>query len=278
MKKRWFPVFRGCIRQMLGSARFWVVLIVTALYIDNQMEPIHLMLKTEGLTISIPGLLSYLINDGSVTSFIALACMALLLDAPCADELQRYLMLRTGRKEWAKGQAVYCAGVAAVYMLGFTLIAALYALPYLDASLGWSSGIGFMTEGGFMIYDSLLEYDPWLIRAYSAVGAWLLQWALHILMLALLGLVLMNVNLYIDRRAGFAVVAVPVGLDLLVQEYFSESTYYFSPLTLCRLSGLDYGDKMGRPSVIAAFAVLIAGIALLVWLFVRGVRRREVKL
>lgn len=278
MKKRWFPVYRGCLRRLMGSARFYVVLIVTALYIDNLMEPIHLMLKTEGLQISISGLLAYLINDGPVTAFIALACMALLLDAPCADELQRYLMLRTGRKQWAKGQIAYCIGTASVYMLMFTLIAAVYALPYLDPSFGWSSGIGFMNEGGFMLYDSFLEYDPWLPRAYSAVGAWLLQWALHILMLALLGLLLMNVNLYIDRRAGFAVVAAPVGFDLMVQEYFSESTYYFSPLTLCRLSGLDYGDEMGRPGLAAAFLVLAAGIALLGLLFVHGVRKREVNL
>ena len=278
MKKRWFPVYRGCIRRLLSSARFWVVMIVTAFYIDNLMEPIHLMCKTEGLTVSVSGLISYMINDGPVTSFIALACMALLLDAPCADELQRYLMLRTGRREWAKGQIAYCMGVSAVYMLMFVLIAALYALPCLDPSFGWSDGIGFMNEGGFMIYDSFLEYDPWLPRAYSAVAAWLLQWALHILMLALLGLILMNVNLYIDRRAGFAVVAAPVGFDLMVQEYFSETTYYFSPLTLCRLSGLDYGDEMGRPSVLAAFLVLTAAIVLLGMLFVRGARRREVNL
>lgn len=279
MKKRWSPVYRGCIRRLISSARFWVVLIVTALYIDNLMEPIHLMLKTEGLKVSIPGMISYMINDGHVTSFIALACMALLLDAPCADELQRYLMLRTGRKEWAKGQIAYCVGVAAVYMTAFVVIAALFCLPYLDPSFGWSEGMRYMyEEGGFMIYDSLLEYDPWLPRAYSAVGAGVLQWALHILMMALLALILMNVNLYIDRRAGFAVVAAPVGFDLMVQEYFSESTYYFSPLTLCRLSGLDYGDDMGRPTVIAAFLVLAAGIILLGMLFVHGARKREVKL
>ena len=278
MKKRWFPVFKGCLQRLMTSARFWVVLIVTALYIDNLMEPIHLMLKNEQLTISIPGMISYMVNDGPVTSFIALACMALLLDAPCADELQRYLMLRTGRRDWARGQIAYCIGVSAVYMTAFVLIASLYCLPYLEKSLGWSEGIGFMNEGGFMLYESLLEYDPWLPRAYSALGASVLQWALHILMLALLGLILMNVNLYIDRRAGFAVVAVPVGFDLMVQEYFSETTYYFSPLTLCRLSGLDYGDQMGRPSVVAAFVVLTAAIALLGMLFIRGAKRREVNL
>ena len=279
MKKRWFPVYRGCLHRLLASARFWVVLIVTALYIDNLMEPIHLMCKTEGLSLSIPGMISYMINDGPVTSVIALACMALLLDAPCADELQRYLMLRTGRKEWAKGQIAYCMGVAAVYMTAFVLIASLYCLPYLDKTFAWGEGMRYMYEdGGFMIYDSLLEYDPWLPRAYSAVGAAVLQWALHILMLAVLGMLLMNVNLYIDRRAGFAVVAAPVGFDLMVQEYFSESTYYFSPLTLCRLSGLDYGDEMGRPSVLAAFLVLTAAMVLLGMLFVRGARKREVNL
>ena len=276
MKKRWLPVCRGCLRQLIASPRSWAVLIVTILYIDGLMDPLHLMLKTEGLTISVSGLMTYLLNDSAVTAFVALGCLVLLFDVPCADELQRYLMLRTGRKSWAKGQIAYCIGVSAIYLLAFTIVAALYTLPYPDFSMDWSSGIRFMVdEGGFMLYDSFLEYDVWLPRAYSALAAWGLQMALHLLMLVLLSLILMNINLLIDRRIGFAVVTAPLFFDLMVQEYFRESVYILSPLTLCRLSGLDYGDQMGRPSLLAAFLAL--GLASLAagCLFVRGVKNMK---
>lgn len=279
MRRSYLPVCRGCMRRLIASPRSWAVAIVTALYIDSLMEPLHLMLKTEGLTLSAAGLMSYLLNDSKVTAFIALCCMVLLFDVPCADELQRYLMLRTGRKSWAKGQILYCLGAAALYLMIFTLIAALYTLPYADFSLDWSSGMRFMAdEGGFMVYDSFLDYDIWLPRAYSAASAWALQTALHLLMLALLALILMNINLLVDRRIGFAVVTVPLGFDLMVQEYFSESVYIFSPLTLCRLSGLDYGDGMGRPAVFTAVLVMGTAAAVMGALFVRGVKKHEVNL
>ena len=124
----------------------------------------------------------------------------------------------------------------------------------------------------------MLNYDSWLIHSYAPAMAWGLETLLHMLALMLLGAALMNLNALADRRLGFAAVAAPVALDMLLEQFFGAPVYYYSPLTLSRLSGLDYGDGMGRPPVIYALVVLMAGTALLSALFVRAVKRRELRL
>ncbi|MDO4355556.1 MAG: hypothetical protein Q4E13_03460 [Clostridia bacterium] len=279
MYSRWMPVCRGGLKRLLVTPRCWAVLIISALYLESVFAPIRDMLAAGKLTISLCGLMVFLLNDATVTTFMALAFLALLFDAPCTDEMQRYSMLRTGRGGWALGQLAYGACVALAYLLVWTLMAALFILPYADFSLNWSEGILAFTDGfAFEIYDSMLNYDSWLIRSYAPVAAWALECLLHALAMMLLGAALMNLNALVDRRLGFAAVAVPVVLDMLLQQFFGTHVYYYSPLTLCRLSGLDYGDGMGRPSVLYALAVLALGTALLSALFVWSVKRREIRL
>ncbi len=279
MHGRWMPVCRVSLKRLMATPRCWAVLIVSALYLESVFAPIRDMLGAERLTISLCGLMVFLFNDAAVTAFLALAFLALLFDAPCTDEMQRYTMLRTGRGGWAAGQLAYGACVALAYLGIWTLMAALFVLPYADFSWNWSEGILAFTDGfAFEIYDSMLNYDGWLIRSYAPAAAWALEFALHWLALALLGAALMNLNALVERRLGFAAVAVPVALDMLLQQFFGTRVYFCSPLTLCRLSGLDYGDGMGRPPVAYALAVLALGTALLAALFVRSVKRRELRM
>ena len=41
-------------------------------------------------------------------------------------------------------------------------------------------------EGAFQVYDSLINYDPWIVRAYSPLGALALEAGLHYLCFAAL--------------------------------------------------------------------------------------------
>lgn len=279
MRGRWVPVCRGCLKRLAATPRCWAVLIVSALYLEDVFAPIRAMLVAEGMKISLCGLMVFLLNDTAFTTFVALAYLALLFDAPCTDEMQRYYMLRTGRGGWARGQLAYGGCVAVAYLLALTLLAGLFSLPYAEFSLNWSEGIrAFTDDFAFETYDSMLNYDIWLVRSYVPAAAWALETLLHVLSLMLLGAALMNLNALVDRRLGFAAVAAPVSLDMLLEQFFGAPVYYYSPLTLSRLSGLDYGDGMGRPPVIYALVVLTAGTALLSALFVRAVKRRELRL
>lgn len=77
-------------------------------------------------------------------------------------------------------------------------------------------------------------------------------------------------------RAGFLVAAAPAMFDVVITEYFSTSVYYFSPLTLTRLSCLDYGDGRMCPTVAYAAIVLLLLAAVLGALFVFVYGRKEV--
>ena len=279
MKNRWFPVSRGCLSRLIATPRSWVVMNVTALYLQKILAPVRAMLAAEQLTINPMGLMVYLLNDTAVTAFLALACLALMFDAPCTDELQRYLILRTGRKSWAVGQAVYMLLAIAAYLLLATLIAWLLLLPHIEMSAGWGSGLRALVEDfQWETYGSDLNYDVWIPRAYAPIPAWLIEGALHALAIALLCMLMMLANLLLDRRLSFVLVALPIGFDIMLDEYFGVEAYYLSPLSLSKLSGLDYGDGMGRPPVWFGALALSLLLALCAAAFVRGARRRELKM
>ena len=279
MKNRWLPVCRGCFARLIATPRSWVVLIVTGLYLQKTLAPVRAMLAAEGLTVNPMGLMAFLLNDTVVTAFLALACLALMFDAPCTDELQRYLILRTGRRSWALGQAAYMLLTVMVYLLLVTVLAWLMLLPYIELSADWGSGMRALVEDfQWEVYGSDLNYDVWIPRAYAPIPAWLIGGALHVLSLSLLCMLMMLANLLLDRRLSFVLVALPIGFDLMLEEYFGVEAYYLSPLSLSKLSGLDYGDRMGRPPVWFGALALSLLLGLCIAAFVRGARRRELKM
>ena len=275
-------VCKGCFWRLIGSARFWAVLIVTALYLDRVISPIRELALARGLTLTFQGFAVYLLNDSTATALMMAACLALLFDLPCTDELQRYLMLRTGRRRWAGGQLLYIACAVTAYLLCALAISALMLLPCLKWGAGWGGMREIVEEIGYDGFGDtvgMLYYDVWLPRSYESPAAALAAELLaHIPAFTLVASIVMCLNLYLSRRLGYIGAAIPIGLDIMLQEYFGVGVSYVSPLTLCRLSGLDYGDDMGRPPLWYAAVFLIAALALASAVFIRGVRHREVRL
>lgn len=272
-------VTRGNFRRLFSTASFWVILALSVLYMEYIFEPIRLYLQDSGSKIGLLDLMTYFMNDSTVSGFMVLCCMGLLFNAPSADDLQRYLLLRCGRKAWAWGQIRYCFRVCLFYMVFLVICVAAWSSPWLEWTGRWSHGIlAFVDEFVYETYDSFLNFDVWIPRVYTPLSAFGIQFVLHVMVCFALGMLMANVNMIIDRRFGFAVVAVPIAFDLLLEEYFAQSVKYFSPLSLCRISGLDYGDEMGRPTIVFAIVALTVAGILFSLLMLFYVRRREIRL
>lgn len=276
MNRRAWACCRHSLLTLTSSPRLWALLILCILCFDRYLAPITDMMTAEGLTIGWAGIAVYLLNDGWVSAMVTLGLLLLLFDVPRRDEAQKYLLMRAGRKAWARGQLCYVLCVTAVYLLALGVILMAWLLPWLDWSRGWSETVLRFVNGADEVYDSMLSYDPWLVRAYSPVGAILIEGLLHYICYAMLGFVMCLVNGAIGSRAGFLIASVPAMLDVVITGYFSEAAYYFSPLTLTRLSCLDYGDEMLRPTVGYAFIVLTLLALAFGALFVRIYARKEV--
>ena len=276
MDRRATACCRHSLRRLMGSARIWALLILCALCFDRYVAPIRALLVDEGLRVSWPALMVFFLNDSWLSVMLTLGLLLLLFDVPPRDEAQKYLLLRAGRGAWARGQLYYVLAATAIYMAAMALMLLAWIAPYVEWTLGWSDGIMAFVEGAFQVYDSLINYDPWIVRAYSPLGALALEAGLHYLCFAALGFAMCLVNAAAGGRAGFLVAAAPAMFDVVITEYFPTSVYYFSPLTLTRLSCLDYGDgRMCPPPAYAAVALALLALALgALFAFVYG--RKEV--
>lgn len=267
------------LRRLISTPRAWAVLILSVLILENQFAPVRALLSQEGLRVSFPGMLLYLFNDPAVTLLTALMLLMLLFDVPMTDETQRYIITRTGRGAWAKGHVCYILLATALYVLLLALIVLCLALPWADFSGAWGTGLeAFVLGGMYEVYDSMLNYDPWLMRAYTPLTGALVTMSLHYLGFAMMALTMCAVNLGFRTRMGFLAAAIPAILDSVADEYFSAEALWYLPLSLSRPSALDYGDQMGRPPLWYAWLALTALVIVLMLLVVRLCRRRELGL
>lgn len=277
--RRSWACCRHDLRRLASTPRAWAVLILTFLFAENQFSPVRQMLAEEGLTLSFPGMALYMLCDTQVTLMLGLGLVMLLFDAPFLDETQRYIITRTGRGSWGLGQTLYVGAAALAYLLFF--LACLLALqaPWTDWSEGWSGGLDELVHyGAYEYYNTMLDYDPWLMETYSPWGGLALTGGLHLLAYTALGLILFAFNCLTRSRLGFLPCTGLLLWDAVMEEYFMENVYYFSPVTLCRLTALDYGDEMGRPPAWYAAVVLAVLVGLLGWVCVGAARRKELSL
>lgn len=268
-----------CLHSLLtltSSPRLWALLILCLLCFDRYLAPIVALAKDEGIRIGWIGLTVFLLNDSWLSVMVTLGLLMLLFDVPRTDAAQKYLLLRSGRKAWAWGQLLYILCATALYLLVLGLILLLWIAPWVDWSIGWSPVIERFVDGADQVYDSMIAYDHWLLRAYSPLGALTIEVLLHYICFAMLGFTMCLLNGTLGNRAGFLIAAAPAMVDTVIAEFFTEAAYYISPLSLTRLSCLDYGDGMMRPTVAYAFIVLTLLALLTSWLCLRIYGRKEI--
>ena len=188
-------------------------------------------------------------------------------------------MARSGRKSWARAQVALIFVVAVAYMVLVALTVLLWISPYVDWSGGWSDGILAFVEGGaYETYDSLLSYDPWVMRTYAPWAAALMELALHALAYGFVALLVYVGNVLFGRRGGVLLGVLPLAADALMASFYAGLPNYFSPVTLSRATMLDYGDGAGYPPVWYAFVALMALCALFAYLSVRLSMKKELRI
>ena len=279
MRNKMLACLRYNLKKLLSSPVTYLVIVLTVLFVDREILPVRNYLRDSGELVSWPGLLTYLLDYAPLTLLLGLAMIALLSHLPMTDEAQVYIMARSGRKSWARAQVALIFVVAVAYMVLVALTVLLWISPYVDWSGGWSDGILTFVEGGaYETYDSLLSYDPWVMRTYAPWAAALMELALHALAYGFVALLVYVGNVLFGRRGGVLLGVLPLAADALMASFYAGLPNYFSPVTLSRATMLDYGDGAGYPPVWYAFVVLTALCALLAYLSVRLSMKKELRI
>lgn len=279
MRNKMLACLRYNLKKLLSSPVTYLVIVLTVLFVDREILPVRNYLRDSGELVSWPGLLTYLLDYAPLTLLLGLAMIALLSHLPMTDEAQVYIMARSGRKSWARAQVGMVFVVAVAYMVLVALTVLLWISPYVDWSGGWSDGILAFVEGGaYETYDSLLSYDPWVMRTYAPWAAALMELALHALAYGFVALLVYVGNVLFGRRGGVLLGVLPLAADALMASFYAGLPNYFSPITLSRATMLDYGDGAGYPPVWYAFVALMALCALFAYLSVRLSMKKELRI
>ena len=279
MRNKMLACLRYNLKKLLSSPVTYLVIVLTVLFVDREILPVRNYLRDSGELVSWPGLLTYLLDYAPLTLLLGLAMIALLSHLPMTDEAQVYIMARSGRKSWARAQVAMIFVVAVAYMVLVALTVLLWISPYVDWSGGWSDGILAFVEGGaYETYDSLLSYDPWVMRTYAPWAAALMELALHALAYGFVALLVYVGNVLFGRRGGVLLGVLPLAADALMASFYAGLPNYFSPVTLSRATMLDYGDGAGYPPVWYAFVALMALCALFAYLSVRLSMKKELRI
>ena len=172
MDKRAWACCRHSLRTLIATPRIWAVLILCVLCIDRYLAPITDMMTAEGARISWAGLAVFLLNDSWVSAMAALGLLILLFDVPRRDEAQKYLLMRAGRRAWARGQLYYVLCAAALYMAALGLILLAWIAPWIDWTSGWSPTIEqFVKDGIYTALNVTKSYDMGYKTVEVAVAA-----------------------------------------------------------------------------------------------------------
>ena len=279
MRNKMLACLRYNLKKLLSSPVTYLVIVLTVLFVDREILPVRNYLRDSGELVSWPGLLTYLLDYAPLTLLLGLAMIALLSHLPMTDEAQVYIMARSGRKSWARAQVALIFVVAVAYMVLVALTVLWWISPYVDWSGGWSDGILAFVEGGaYETYDSLLSYDPWVMRTYAPWAAALMELALHALAYGFVALLVYVGNVLFGRRGGVLLGVLPLAADALMASFYAGLPNYFSPVTLSRATMLDYGDGAGYPPVWYAFVALMALCALFAYLSVRLSMKKELRI
>lgn len=154
----WFREMTGItvihFHQWKKDYRVWLILLFTALLIGEYLKGFTLYAWEEGKSLT-PCMLP-LIYISSEISFRApkvvwnLGFLLLLCDAPFLHPATPYMILRSRRRNWWRGECLYIICVAFIYMSFLALVSALLAFPSVEWGNEWGNGLSdfiFGSEG-----------------------------------------------------------------------------------------------------------------------------------
>ena len=280
-KKIWMVATEG-LNEWKRNYRIWTILTVIAVVLGRYTLPVSKFALENELTTPItifPLLMGDAMNSNGLPKVILFfGGIALLSNAPFIDKQKRYLLIRSGRKNWYKGECLYFILASLIYLLWTTTVTCIYLAPTISLTHGWGSLIGAIAGGSINRFEALNgiqcpvhvvnQVNYWIAVLYSYGSAWMI--------LIILGFLIYAINLYSKKRwIGIAAAVFLVLIDPVLYNLTSEKTNWymiFSPVSWTSMENLQYLSGRG---LLTGSYVVITGTAMM--LILGGIIGRKVK-
>ncbi|MBQ9082465.1 MAG: hypothetical protein IJY28_03075 [Clostridia bacterium] len=185
-----------------------LLFILWFVWSTEHIRPVAQYCQDNGYVIS-PWVLPFQISNVNTILVYVFTLIVLFANAPFCDFSSPFVMIRTGKAAWFRGQLLYIVGAGFVLTL-FTYASALVTLaPCLGFSMNWGGVlIGLAEQPALMAgYDGHILPKLAIIQSYSGAEATLLAFLLLWGMAVLTGSILLFFNITFHPGAGVVAVA-----------------------------------------------------------------------
>ena len=258
-------------RKWLSSPRMLALVLLIGLILESSVHELADFVRSNDLIINFWGLYPMLASQTQMRLLLSFGTLILLCDAPFVDEVQPYLLLRSGRWNWVWGQVLYMALAIIIYQLTVNLISGLLLWGQLSFSgVDWENGWMTIQYLDFtMGLPELVSAPSRSVNFRMPTEAWIMSMTLDFMGYLLTGSLVFAVNQCFRGNKGVVVGGVFVMTETIILFGDFPLLWFWSPLTLCNLENLDMGFQPSRPDVNYAFTLLpvlcIIMLGIVVW-------------
>lgn len=264
------------IRKWQMNPRIYILGLLILMFLNIMLAPVRNAATSVNLPVSV-WVFPFLLSDYYSLMLIMFGFVLFLCDAPFIDSEQAYLIIRSGKKAWVKGQLLYICLASAVYFLFVFVAGAVLLLPNLSFDAEWGKLLQTLAQTDMnRQFNISLGVSYKIIRLYNPIVATLASYFMAWLVGVFLGVLLFVLNAYFSRAIG---VIVTSGL-VLFEIFCLNSPFiftYFSPVSWVSLAILDTQSISKYPSFVYAVTVTLALIILLSLISFLWIRKKDIK-
>ncbi len=244
MKQAAKLAFEG-IRELFGEPRLYIILACVFFFLRKEYANEINGLNQMQLTLGIWEIWPYAETNLMRSLIIKIGFIGIISDIPREGDRMVSYLFRAGKKVFLRSQQIYIIAVAVLYTLFVQLCCVSYYIPYLETQKRWSVFTRqYIVESLNAPARICYQTTPFAMHMFAAV--------LFLCALMILGFLMLFFNMCVSRRAGCIAAAALVGFDIIIQwiqRWFMKYMFlnWLSPLSWCRLSGIDLGYNHELP-------------------------------
>lgn len=207
----------------------------------------------------------FFLNNRICKYLIMTGIVVLFFDAPFIGNNEKYVVIRSGKKNWAIGSVIYIMCATAIYFLILTLFSIIVFIPNIYFSNSWGKMMNTVALNPMKSWPLYIDYI--ILETYTPMKAYLISLFLNWCAGTMIGLVMLLVNIYLKQYIGVIAALVIISMDVLFDPsaiLTSPNKYmYISPLTLTNLRVLDQNNLGLTPSFMMVVIYFLGLISIL---------------
>lgn len=225
-----------------------------------------------------PCVLAFLFKDGTIGINLAkvmvyLGIVLVLSEAPFMDEVTPYIIVRSKRGVWWRGECLYIWVATLLYMLFITIVSIFTVLPTVTWTGLWGSTVAEIVKDGNMdiSHEIVKVFYPSAVLGITFISGWI--------SMVMLGHVAYAVSLATQKRIfGLGAIVFLVLLDPIVKWLGAMSEYrwmyWISPISWSSMENWNMVNVRAPMEVSYIFSVY-AGIIIVCTIVIAFSARRK---